>query len=42
MWNIEKNGIDDLICKTDIWTPREERGGFMTWEIGTDVYTAVC
>lgn len=24
MWNIE-NGIDALICKTDIWMPREER-----------------
>ena len=35
MWNLEKNGIDDLICKaeietqiqkTNIWIPRGKQG----------------
>ena len=46
---IQKNSIDDLICKaeietqtqrTNVWTPRGERGGGgMNWEIGIDIYT---
>ena len=45
---IQKNGIDDLICKTEIetktqrtnvWTPKGRRGGEMNWEIGIDIYT---
>ena len=43
---IQKNGIDDLICKTEIetemqriniWTPRGEEVGGMNWEIGIDI-----
>ena len=43
MWNLEKNSIDDLICKTEIqtqtyktnaWTPRRGKGeGGMNWRL---------
>ena len=46
---IQKNGIDNLICKaetdtqmqkTNVRMPRAKWGpGGMTWETGTDVYT---
>ena len=45
---IQKNGIDELMCKveiesqmqrTNIWTPRGEKGGGMNWKIGIDIYT---
>ena len=45
---IQKNGIDDLICKaeigtktqrTNVQTPRGKREGGMNWEIGIDIYT---
>ena len=44
---IQKNGTDEPICKaeietqtqrTNIWTPREEGGGGINWEIGIDIY----
>ena len=47
---IQKNGIDDLICKaeietqmqrTNIWIPRGKREGGMNWEIGIDLYTTM-
>ena len=46
---IQKNGIDDLICKaeietqkqrTNVWIPRGKRGAAgRNWEIGIDMYT---
>ena len=48
MCGIQKNGIDHLIGKaeietqtqkTNVWTPREEGGVGMNWEIGIDIYT---
>ena len=48
MW-IQKDGTDNLICKTEIeetqmqrtniWTPRGERRSGVNWEIGIDIYT---
>ena len=44
---VQKTGIDDLICKTEIeaqtWrtntcTTRGGRGSRMNWEIGIDIY----
>ena len=41
MWNLEKNGIDDFICKTEIetqkqrtnaWTPKGKGEGGMNWD----------
>ena len=48
IYGIQKNGIDDLICKaeietqiqrTNIWIPREKGEGDKNWEIGIDTYT---
>ena len=45
---IQKNGIDEPICKveietqtwrTNVWTPRREKWSEMNWEIGIDIYT---
>ena len=45
---IQKNGIDDLICKAEIetqkyrsniWIPKGEGAGEMNWQIGTDKYS---
>ena len=50
MWNLEKY-TDEPVCKaemetqmqrTNVWTPREERGSGMNWEIGIDIYTLIC
>ena len=47
MWNLE-NGTDKPICeaeietqmqRTNVWTPRGERQGGVTWEIGVDIHT---
>ena len=47
---IYKSGTDEPICKAEIetqtqrtntWTPRRERRSGMSWEIGTDMYTAL-
>ena len=46
MWNLEKNGTDEPICKVEIetWTQRANiwtqmgKGDSMKWEIGTDIY----
>ena len=47
---IQKNGIDELICKaeietqtqrTNVWIPRGKDGG-LDWEIGNDIYTLLC
>ena len=48
---IQKNGRNDLICKTEIetwmqrksvWAPRWGDWGGMNWEIGIDIYICVC
>ena len=51
---IQKNSIDELVCKaeietqmqrTNVWTPREESGGGvggMNWDIGIDISTLIC
>ena len=48
MWNPEKNGIDDLICKAEIETQtqrinveiaRGQEAGGRNWKTGTDTYT---
>ena len=45
MWNLEKNGADELICKaemetqmytTNLWLPSGGR------EVGIDIYTLLC
>ena len=40
---IQKNGIDDLICKTEVenkcMDTKGERGDVKNWEIGIDIYT---
>ena len=47
MWNLE-SGTDEPVCKaeiktqmqrTNIWTPRGERGCGVNWEIGIDIYS---
>ena len=53
----QKNGTDEPVCRaeietqmqrTNIWTPRGERGGAggggagMNWETGIDMYTLIC
>ena len=47
----QKNGTDEPVYKaeietqtqrTNIWTPRGERGGGMKWEIGIDIYMYTC
>ena len=44
MYGIQKNSTDEPICKADvekkIWTPREEMGNGINWEIGIDKCTA--
>ena len=51
MWNLEKNGADELICKaemetqmytTNLWLPSGGREVGMNWEIGIDIYTLLC
>ena len=46
-----KNGTDEPVCKaetetptwrTNVWTPSEERGDGMNWEIGINIYTLLC
>ena len=48
---IQRNHTDEPVCKaeietqmqrTNLWTPREESGGGMNWEIGIDIYTLIC
>ena len=48
MYRIQKNGIDDLICKTEtetqtqrtnIWSQGGKKWGGMKWEFGIDIYT---
>ena len=48
---IQKNGTDEPVCqeeietqmqRTNLWTPRGERGCGMNWEIGNDIYTLIC
>ena len=39
---ISQSVIQKTVNGTEYLGGNEERGGFMTWEIGTDVYTAVC
>ena len=48
MWNLEKNGTDEPICKaeietqtwiTNIWTPSGERESGMNWEVRIDIHT---
>ena len=37
--------IETEMWRTNIWTPRGERGGgggVMSWEIGIDIYTLIC
>ena len=50
MWNLE-NGTDKLVCRaeietqmwrTNVWTPRGEKGGGMNWEFGIDIYKLIC
>ena len=47
---IQKNGTDEPVCKaeietqtqrTNVWTPRGERGGGINWEIGIEIYTLI-
>ena len=44
MYGIQKNSTEEPICKADvekkIWTPREEMGNGINWEIGIDKCTA--
>ena len=47
---IQKNGIDDIICKAEerhrcreqTWIPSGEGWGGMYWEIGINIYTLLC
>ena len=52
---MQKNGTDEMVSKaeietqmqrTNLWTPREESGGWggggMNWEVGVDIYTLTC
>ena len=38
---IQRNGTDEPICKAEIETDVENKGG-MDWEIGVDIYTLPC
>ena len=51
MYGIQKNGIDESICKAEIetqmyrtnkWTPRVGGGGGKNWKIGIDIYILPC
>ena len=37
-----KAEIETQMQRTNVWTPRGERGSGMNWEIGIDIYTPIC